>query len=144
MTTLRATAWADYQRVVQMFADWPTDSHGPCTPERTRMHMERWLQQFHSFVWEVEGVAVGLINCNHDYTEITHAVVHPDHRGQGHFSAMTRALAESLIWWGVSEMGFDALDQAAFIADKYHRGETRLGETGPIHRAVVRDSDFPS
>ena len=142
--TLRATVWQDYPRIVEIFQDWPIDDQGPCTSERTRMHMARWFQQFHSYVWEVSGLGVvGVINTNYDYSVVTHAAIHPTHRGAGHFTDMTEALADEMInQRGIIKMEFDTLDQSVFIADMYNRKESRQGQTGMIHHAEVRASHF--
>jgi len=125
-----------------MFLDWPIDEHGPCTQDRTLGHMRRWLQQSRPFVYEVDGVVVGLMNLNLEYTEVLHAAVRPAERGKGYFNQMAESMAEHVISLGVEEITFVALDQASFIADKYHKIEEIDGVTGKLHRAKAVKNDF--
>ena len=139
---IRLTEWKDYYRISEMFLDWPMDEKGPCTPERTRVHMQTWfaLDEWRSFVYTVDNVVLGCINVKG--FEITHAAIHPDARGLHNFSKMTTEFAELVISQGFEEMNFEALDQASFIADKYHKHGTRNGVTGLLHQATVVKGDF--
>ena len=137
---IRPTEWADYYRIAEMFLDWPMDEKGPCTPERTRIHMLRWFREYRSFVYEIDDEVVGCINVKGN--EITHAVIHPKERNKGYFNQMTKDLAKIMIAEGVTEMEFEALDQSSFIANKYSRMGTRKGITGTLHKAKVHRRDF--
>ncbi len=139
---IRPMVMDDWQPIVEMFKDWPLDNKGPCTEERTLGNMRRWLQQFRPYVWVEGGQVVGFINCDYDYTEVVHAAVLPAYRGRGVFTLMSRALADLVIEMGVDQMSFVAMDQARFIADKYHYTGSAEGETGLIHLATVNKEDF--
>lgn len=151
---IRPTTWSDYPLIAEMFLDWPADDEGPCTTERTRLNMAKWFAKFNPFVFELDfntevppqpakGIkVVGVINANEDFSEVIHAVIHPDERGNGYFDRMQDEFAAVMIAQGVEEMGFGDITPAKFIAERFHPESTIQGQTGEIRRSRVFKADF--
>lgn len=139
---IRPLVMEDWQVVSEMLADWPLDSQGPCTPDRCVGMMRRWMQQNHPVIFEVEGVAVGLNNYSYEYDKCHLSVIHPAHRGKGYWKQMDKETAAWLLFHGVTEMTFEALDQSKFLADKFENQGAADGETGTVHRGRITADDY--
>ena len=125
----------DWNAICWIMADWPyTKDGGHITPEKIDGYMRRWFQQFHPYVWELDGEVVAFMNyrMNGIFLEITHAGVLPAVRGTGWFTRMAKDMAAKLTAEGHDVAYFSVLEKAEFILNKFNRAGEGDGQSGKI------------